>query len=198
FCGVLQRKLFKNKLDLARPHRMVYRTSNIRYLEGQGTKDKEGFVILCNDLVILTALPSKGAKLLAILPTYELRVVYNTPLPVKANVVDGEHRFGIITQNKKFEPESLEWGFITFFCKSKKQVDAWTSAIESAIDEEEHNLHPTNPVDLLLRLLKKETSVEGKDEHMHIKDPDIIKVFLFFYFILFISLLSTNLSIFID
>ncbi|ETO32838.1 hypothetical protein RFI_04278 [Reticulomyxa filosa] len=174
-CGELQRKLFKNKVDLAKPHRMVYRTSNIRYLEGQGTKDKEGFVILCNDLVILTTLPKKGGKVLSVLPTFELRVVYDTPLPAKANIVDGEHRFAIITQNKKFVPESAEWGFITFFCKSKKQVDSWTSAIESAIDEEEHNLHPTNPIDLMLRLQKKETSPEGKEEQMHIKDPDIIK-----------------------
>merc|ERR1719242_1418103 len=66
-------------------------------------------------------------------------------------------------------------GSIIVICSSAKQLNKWLHTIQEAVDEEEHNLKPCNPVDLEKRLRKQKTSKEGEAETITITDPEKIK-----------------------
>ena len=139
----------------------------------KGDRLKQHKFILCNDVLVVSTLSSafKSGQLVAVYPLIGLRVARDPKLKEEllqsAEPESLRWRFALVPQNKNFTPSESNGSFmgsIIIVCSSQKQCAKWMATIEEAVDEEEHNLKPCNPVDLEKRLRKQKTSKEGQAE----------------------------------
>lgn len=185
--GELQKDVFGNKIQLLAAHRFCISHATMAMVgHEKGDKLKKHRFILCNDVLLVATLASSfkrgGGQMVAVYPLIGLRVARDPKLKEELlQSADSERlrwRFALVPQNKNFTPSeanSTFMGSIIVVCSSQKQCAKWVSTIEEAVDEEEHNLKPCNPVDLEKRLRKQKTSKEGQAETITITDPEKIK-----------------------
>lgn len=152
----------------------------------KGDKIKKHKFILCNDVLVVATKATKisSGKLVAVYPLIGLRVAADPKLKdevvasAKSEKLSVQWRFALVPQNKNLTPSETNSSFmgsVIIVCSSQKQCSKWRKTIETAVDEEEHNLKPCNPVDLERRLRKQKTSKEGQAETITITDPEKIK-----------------------
>ena len=167
--GILQKKLFNNKIALISSHRLVVHYGALHILNNNDLELCH--FILCNDIFVIAKSKAKANAnaLYHVLPLIGLKIDRDPEVPKNFKNKDNWRCFGI-----KGIIASAVKKLIVFAEVDEDRYD-WINIIEDTVDEEEHSLHPCNPVDLEKRLRKEKCSPAGTAQTMKVTDPAVLK-----------------------
>eukprot|EP01083_Nonionella_stella_P176967 620681_1 len=168
--GALQKDLFEHKIQILSAHRLCIAHGEIRMLlhHPKEKKIKSFNLILCNDILLISTLPSKfkSSHLLCVDPLIGLRVS-REPVITNDNAclleAVNQYKFSLLPSNH------------VIICDDEDKMEKWIEMIQDAADEQEHSLKQCNVVDLEKRIRKQKTSKQGQSETITITNPERIK-----------------------
>jgi len=166
--GLLQSKLFQNKINLAIPSRFVVKHEELSILVLKALAPVT--LVLFNDIIILALAPAgfRGiCKLENAWPLSGLKVSTEISDPDTDNQ---KFRFSIIRKKPNNEVNTM-----ILICNRKEQLDVWVNKIHEWIDRAEHCKCPVNPVQLMRRLRNQKTKGEGSLDNIRITDPQRLR-----------------------
>ena len=164
----LQRRIFNNKIMLIASHRYVVTHGMLKMVNKRSLSEQH--FVLCND-VLLVVKPMKhpSAKALnQVFPLIGMKIIEQPEIPKKLQK-KVTYTFGIqalLTSEIKQ---------LAVVCADHQERENWIEIIRDTVDEEEHSLHPCNPIDLEKRLRQQQCSQQGIANTLTVTDPARVK-----------------------